>query len=232
MDEVDVSMNKYLPPAEDWTCVNIYKVLAQIVAQVSGRVFVGPELCHEPDYLDAAINYTMEVTHALTALKKLHPILKPFVANQLPEVKQLRERERKAAKFFEPLLQQREYAEKNDPNYEKPSDAMQWMKDRTERKNGSLDIPRVARNQLQLSFAAVHTTTATGTNILYTLASTPEYIEPLREEVRTVLANNDGVLTSRALAQLEKLDSYMKEVIRFYQFETGTLIHKPLLAHR
>ena len=37
-------------------------------------------------------------------------------------------------------------------------------------------------------FAAIHTTTATATNIFYTLAATPEYIEPLREEIRTVSA--------------------------------------------
>ena len=57
MDEVDVSMNRYVPQADDWTPVNIHSVLAQIVAQVSGRVFVGPELCHEPEYLEAALKF-------------------------------------------------------------------------------------------------------------------------------------------------------------------------------
>ncbi|KAH5300899.1 hypothetical protein HBI50_205540 [Parastagonospora nodorum] len=228
MDEVDVSINKYIPPAEDWTRINVYNSIAQIVAQVSGRVFVGPELCHEPEYLDAALNYTMEVINAHAAIKKMHPMLKSLFASRLPEVKKIRERERRAANFFEPLLRQRLYAEENDPTYKKPSDAMQWMMDRTERKNGSLDIAKVAKDQLQLSFAAVHTTTATGTNILYTLATTPEYIAPLREEIRTVLAKHDGVLTSTALGQLEKLDSYMKEVIRFYQMETGSFGRKVL----
>jgi cytochrome P450 len=230
MDEVDVSMNRYVPPADDWTPVKVNNTLAQIVAQVSGRVFVGPELCHDPDYLDAALNYTMELIDAHLAIKKLNPMLKPFLVNRLPEIKKLRERERKAAKFFEPVLKQREYSEKNDPNYEKPSDAMQWMVDRTPRTNGSLDIAQVAHEQLQLIFAAVHTTTATGTNILYSLASTPEYIEPLREEIRTVLAKHNGVLTSVALAQLEKLDSYMKEVLRFHHLDTGKPIPKSPLC--
>jgi cytochrome P450 len=56
----------------------------------------------------------------------------------------------------------------------------------------------------------------TVTNILYTLAVTPEYIEPMREEIRNAMADNGGIITSRALQQMEKLDSYMKEVTRFY----------------
>jgi hypothetical protein len=44
----------------------------------------------------------------------------------------------------------------------------------------------------------------------------PEYIQPLREEIRAAMAANDGIMTYRALQQMEKLDSYMKEVMRFY----------------
>lgn len=38
----------------------------------------------------------------------------------------------------------------------------------------------------------------------------------LREEVQTTLAQHGGTLTSRALQQMLKLDSYMKECMRFY----------------
>jgi hypothetical protein len=41
-------------------------------------------------------------------------------------------------------------------------------------------------------------------------------VQPLREEIRTAIANNDGHITTRALQQMEKLDSYMKETMRFY----------------
>jgi cytochrome P450 len=154
----------------------------------------------------------------------MRPIFRLFLANRLPEIKKLRQRERKAAEFFEPLLRQRRHAEKHDPNWEKPSDAMQWMMDYTDPKNGPADVAKLAALQLQLAFAAVHTTTITAINILYTLAVTPEYFETLRDEIRTVLVNNDGVLKSRALAQLEKLDSYMKEVLRLYNLELGMLM--------
>lgn len=48
------------------------------------------------------------------------------------------------------------------------------------------------------------------------MAVDPEAIEPLREEIRTVMAENGGTITTRALQYMVKLDSYMKECVRFY----------------
>jgi cytochrome P450 len=93
---------------------------------------------------------------------------------------------------------------------------MQWMITRCTADGTPLDITALAKNQLGLIFAAIHTTTMTATNILYTLAATPEYMGPLREEIRNILAENNGELSTRALQQMEKLDSYMKEVNRYY----------------
>jgi cytochrome P450 len=93
---------------------------------------------------------------------------------------------------------------------------MQWLITRNTSDGTPLDVNTLAKNQLTLTFAAIHTTTMTTTNILYTLATTPEYIGPLREEIQRVLSENDGQLSTRALQQMEKLDSYMKEVNRVY----------------
>jgi len=104
-------------------------------------------------------------------------------------------------------------AKAKDPNWQEPDDMLQWM---ITRGKGKDTIDEITRFQLGLIFAAIHTTSMTVTSIMHTLAVTPEYIDPLREEIRNVMANNDGVITSRALQQMEKVDSYMKEVIRFY----------------
>jgi hypothetical protein len=121
-EEVDVALERYLPPCEDWTRITIYKALVDIVAQVSGRVFVGSELCQDPKYLECSINYTMDLVNSVTAIKALRPWLRPVLAPRLPEVQQLRKRERTAAEYLKPIIQQRQYAEKNDPNWQKPDD--------------------------------------------------------------------------------------------------------------
>ena len=51
---------------------------------------------------------------------------------------------------------------------------------------------------------------------MYTLAVMPEYFKPLRDEISSVMAAHGGVITSRALQEMVKLDSYMKEVTSFY----------------
>jgi hypothetical protein len=125
-EEVDEAMEQYLPSCEDWTEVTIYKAMVDIIAQVSGRVFVGPELCKDPTYLECSINYTMDLVNSVTAIKALRPWLRPFLAPRLPEIQQLRKRERTAAEYLKPIIKQRQDAEKNNPEWQKPDD-VSWL---------------------------------------------------------------------------------------------------------
>ena len=202
-----------MPPCEDWTEININAKLVTIVAKVSGRIFVGPELAQDPEYLDAACNYTIDLINAVNGVKKLRPWLKPFLASRTPELIALRNREKQAEKILQPLVTERLAAKAEDPNWQEPDDMLQWMINRSDGKDS---VALLAKYQLAVIFAAIHTTTMTATNILYTLAVTPEYVEPIREEVRNAMAENGGIITFRALQQMVKLDSYMKEVTRLY----------------
>jgi cytochrome P450 len=209
-------MRVHMPPSDEWTEVNVNSKLVDIVTRVSGRIFVGPELCQDPEYLHCGSNYTLRVMDVVNAVKKMSPWLRPFLASRLPEVKNLRAMEQRAAQLLEPFVRQRMESEKNDPNWVKPEDMMQWVINRHAAEGVPISAEEMAKLQLGFVFAAVHTTTMTATNIIYTLATTPEYIQPLREEIRTVMADNDNTITSRALQQMVKLDSYMKEVTRLY----------------
>lgn len=211
--EVDDALREYMPPCEDWTEVCINQKLVDVIAKVSGRVFVGPELCQDPEYLDAGSNYTVDLMKAVQAVKQIRPILKPFLAPRTPEVVQLRQREKRATEVLRPIIEERMNGKSKDPNWQEPDDMLQWMINRS---GGKDSADTITHYQLGLIFAAIHTTTMTATNILYTLAVTPEYLEPIREEIRNAMADNGGIITSRALQQMEKLDSYMKEVTRFY----------------
>jgi cytochrome P450 len=211
--DVDAALKESMPDCNDWTEININATLVTVVAKVSGRIFVGPELSKDPEYIDAACNYTIDLANAVTAVKKIRHWLKPFLAHRTPEVIALREREKRAEKILRPFVEARLAAKANDPNWQEPDDALQWMINRS---NGKDSVEELARFQLGLTFAAIHTTTMTATNIIYTLAVTPEYIEPLREEIRNAMADNGGIITFRALQQMVKLDSYMKEVLRLY----------------
>ncbi|CAI6339294.1 unnamed protein product [Periconia digitata] len=213
-EEVQQAVSEDIPACEDWTSINIYFTLVHMVAKITGRLFVGPDLCRHKDYIDSAINYTMDVIAVQQGAKKINPWLRPILAPRLPEYKRLRQREKDAEALLEPIIEARRVAEANDPDYQRPDDMLAWFMARSKdyRYHSNLEL---AKLQLGLIFAAIHTTTLTATNILYTLASQPEYMKPLREEIRTVMAKNGGTITTRALQQMIKLDSYMKEVVRF-----------------
>ncbi|KAI0570397.1 CypX Cytochrome P450 [Pyrenophora tritici-repentis] len=211
--EVDAALREAMPPCEDWTEVSIFKELVDVIAKVSGRIFVGPELCRNPEYIKLGSNYTIDLVGAVTAVKQVRPWLKPFLCHRLPEVVKLRKCEQQLKEFLRPIIEERMNAKSKDPNWQEPDDMLQWMITRGRGKDSINDITAF---QLSLIFAAIHTTSMTVTSIMHTLAVTPEYVDPLREEIRNVMANNDGIITSRALQQMEKVDSYMKEVLRVY----------------
>ncbi|CAI0654364.1 unnamed protein product, partial [Colletotrichum noveboracense] len=91
-DEVVESMRLELPQSTEWTEVNINAKLLRIIAMASGRVFIGPELCRDERYIDASINYTIDLMTAVHVVAFLPGPLRPILARFLPEVKQLNRR--------------------------------------------------------------------------------------------------------------------------------------------
>ena len=162
-NEVVEAMRLELPQTADWTEVNINSKLLRIVAMASGRIFVGPELCRDEAYLDASINYTVDLMTAVHILQFTPPWLRPIVARFLPQVKKLHRRIQEADDFLRPVVAARRREAAENPDYQKPDDMLQWIID-SQQKFGAKDDKELAKNQLGISFAAIHTTTLTTTN--------------------------------------------------------------------
>ncbi|TLD12775.1 uncharacterized protein PgNI_04126 [Pyricularia grisea] len=212
-EEVARTVREEFGSLEDWTEVNINSKLLRIVAIVSGRIFLGPELCHNEKYIESAIHYTIEVNMGRQAIFALPAWQRPFRAWFLPEIKNLQKRERDFYALIEPIVRARREARRSDPNYQAPDDMLTWLED-SQGKTTNKSIREIARLQLGLSFAAIHTTTMTTTNILYDLAAHPEMIPELREEAASALAAHGGTFTAPALHTMKKMDSVMKESMR------------------
>lgn len=221
-EEVNLAFQEELPPCKEWTRVPLNKHLLRIVAKVSGRIFVGPELCRTEEYIDTAINYTvmtMQAVHAITNVVKSERKSK---ADALPEVKELKARQKVANEFIKPVIEARKKAMRENPDFQKPDDTLQWILDDGQSKYGEQDDQELTEIQLSLTFAAIHTTTMTATNAMYCLAVMPDLVPELREEVRTVLKEY-GDFTSAALQKMKKLDSFLREVMRVYPLGWGML---------
>ncbi|KAJ4417900.1 hypothetical protein N0V85_001640 [Neurospora sp. IMI 360204] len=227
-EEVQIACSQEITPLissspSDWAPININSKLLRIVAKVSGRVFIGPELCHDERYLEAAVGYTVSVMEAQRAVEKMSPWLRPLAARRLKEVRKLAQMERDATAFLRPVVEARR--EKQRKGEEKDNDMLQWLMDSADQGQGkehgkwgedTTTTRKLARLQLTISFAAIHTTTLVTTHAVYSLAADPELQATLREEVQSVLEEHNGVFTTSALQAMKKTDSFLKETMRFH----------------
>lgn len=65
--------------------------------------------------------------------------------------------------------------------------------------------------QLALALTAIHTTSSALTRVIFDLCQHPEWVEPLREEVRRVLAEDGGEWRKSTLLKMRLMDSVLKE---------------------
>ena len=133
-------------------------------------------------------------------------LLRPIVQKLLPKTKELQQSVKDARKLIGALLEERKTmrAEGDSTEY---ADVLEWL-------------PQVAKGrnydpalvQLALSFVAIHTTADMVGQLLFDLIENPEYLQPLREEVISVLQS--GGWNKNSLYNMKLLDSFLKESLR------------------
>ncbi|KAF2130677.1 putative cytochrome P450 monooxygenase [Dothidotthia symphoricarpi CBS 119687] len=191
----------------EWHALNMKETILEIVARISSRVFLGPELCRNPAWLRITVDYTMNLFFGVMALKKWNRLLHPIVWRFVPEVRKVRQQIEQAVRLIQPVVDERIAGSRSSAassSKAKYTDAIQWAH---ELADGRPYHPALL--QLGFSLAAIHTTTDHLSQALYDLCSYPEYIEPLRDELVTVL--KESGMTKAGLFKLKLMDSFMKE---------------------
>ncbi|KAK2626129.1 hypothetical protein QTJ16_004391 [Diplocarpon rosae] len=222
-EEIVYGFNKEFGACDDWTSFKVYGNFTRLVALLSGRVFVGRPLCREEEWIQASIMYTFYAIEARNAVKAYPPYLRSFAAPFVPELKKLKKFRDRGAELLKPILDahlSKEQDEKirQDETNDEQGVMISWLLKHTP-KDKRNDAAVLANNQMALSLGAIHTTTMAATAALYDLATYPEYIQPLREELEQVIAadgcdvDGDGTvrLKKSSMPKLWKLDSFLKE---------------------
>lgn len=174
----------------------------QIAARLSARVFLGERLCHNKDWIEISIRFTIVMMRAQDALRSWPLFMRPFVHFFIPELIYLKSLIKDARKIIEPELDLR-MAERADVL--KPQDSLSWLDD--VRAGRPFDV---VSGQLFLTVAAIHTTSVVITALMYDLVKNPRYIQLLREEAIKVY-REDKEWNKTSLYKLKLLDSCMKE---------------------
>ncbi|KAH8649076.1 cytochrome P450, partial [Xylariales sp. PMI_506] len=210
VEEVATTVDDEFGPCEEWTTVPLYPKSIRIVATVAASIFVGPELCRNPQYLGTVIRFTGDLFGAVRSLRRWNPWLRPIGQYFVPELKTLATHRENIKKVMMPIIQERKAAAKRGD--EVPDDMLQWMITKAEER-GMAD-EELARFELSLAMAANHTTSITLLDVLSELAIRPDVIEELRAEIESVVDAKDGALTANSLFNMKLLDSVMRETQR------------------
>ncbi|KAJ7918487.1 cytochrome P450 [Mycena leptocephala] len=176
----------------EWISVPAMQTILPIVSRVSNRFFIGLK-CRDPDYIKITTQFALDVSADAAWLHITPPILRPIAARLFGH---LATAIRGVTKHLGPILQHR--LEMDDkygpdwPNADRPKDMISWLLDE-------------ARGHPKRRTGFLHA--------FYNLAANLEYVEPLREEIESVLRTEGW--TKAAMGKMVKLDSFLKESSRY-----------------
>ncbi|KAG6040948.1 hypothetical protein E4U41_006539 [Claviceps citrina] len=208
-DECSLVLKDVYTNNEDWHEIVAKEANLQLMARVTSRVFLGIEMCRSPEWLRITTTYAVVAFKAVEELRLWPAWLRPLVHWFMPHCTAARALVRDARNLIHPLLEKRR-AEKADAARRgekfEGNDAIEWLEQTAQDKKAAYD-PACA--QLSLSVAALHSTTDFFTQVMLDIACHPELIEPLRNEVISVL----GVAgwSKHSLYNLKLMDSVLKE---------------------
>lgn len=193
-----------------------------MLSRSTSRIIAGDALCRNDQWLKLMADYTNNVGLTLILLRPLPKMVRPLVAWMLPSVRNLNKQMAFAKnELFIPLINGRRHSERYDPQYEKPDDYLQWMMDIADNPRDA-DPEFMAHNLFVImSLAFVHTSTMLMTHMVFDLIDMPQYLEPLREEVRETFKFGWVNATQASFIHQHRMDSFMKEVQRFNPVAEG-----------
>lgn len=187
----------------EWHSMELKKTVLDAIAQLSSRVFLGPELCRNKDWQRITIGYTVNIFMAISAVKRYPKFLHRLVQWIVPEAGIVRAQMAETKRIIQPVIDQRKKELLADPTL-KYNDAVQWLDDVSKGEEYDAII-----SQLVLSMAAIHTTGDLLSQVLYDICMHQELIQPLREEAIAVIGAEGWKRTS--LYNLKLMDSVIKE---------------------
>lgn len=194
-----------------WTTVNALQICGILTNRTSGRVLFG-DLCRDEEYLQAVIKYAEGVFFTGIAFNgvSLGPFRKMvYWLGAIPHRRDLN----KAVAHLLPILKERQREASENGEGLKSVDSIQWNLDSNPASPKEATLERHAQRILHLAFAATGTVTILITHMIYNILMYPEYLQPLRDEIKAAIDEHGG-WTEKALNDMWRLDSFIKETLR------------------
>jgi cytochrome P450 len=168
------------------------------------RAFLGSELCRNAEWLDIAKSFTMNRFAAVAAIQSWPKVLHPVIHWFLPPCKVVRRQIQRARNILMPVLERERRANREDQSTKREFSNLAFI---DQYANGARYDVTMA--QMRLIAVAFLTTSDMVEKVLARICKHPDLIQPLRDEVISVLGK-DG-LNHKSLNKLTLMESVMKE---------------------
>lgn len=214
--EAAVALEEILTDSKEWHEIDLNMTILRITSQVSSLIFLGPELCRNPKWLDITVSYTAKATGAARVLRQYPRFTHKIVHWFLRDCQDLRRMVNEARQTVAPILQKRREQKAKGSTGVEFNDSLQWYEDLANKRGIQYDA---ATQQIGLSIGAILTSTDLVSQAMMDLSRNPESVEPLKEEIRRVVG--DGDFNPTTLHSLKLLDSALKETLRIKPVAVG-----------
>ncbi|KAK1853840.1 cytochrome p450 [Colletotrichum chrysophilum] len=206
-EEVSDSLSEVYSDSYEWKDFKLGAPIVSLVAKTSSRVFGGKTFCRSEEWLGAMAKYTKHFLIASITLRFFPTWSKRFVQWILPPCWLLRYDLVRCRRVLKPIMDQRaREVERAKESGLEPEYAFDQALATLSRK---IDM---ATAQISLAMVAIHTTADLLEKTLLALSEHEELIDLLRQEIVSVLSVHG--LSNAGLAQLDLMDSVLKEVQR------------------
>nr|A0A0E3D8P8.1 RecName: Full=Cytochrome P450 monooxygenase penQ; AltName: Full=Penitrem biosynthesis cluster protein Q [Penicillium crustosum]AGZ20192.1 cytochrome P450 monooxygenase [Penicillium crustosum] len=185
---------------------------SRIVAALTVKALLG-SLENRPELIDLLCEYAEAIPLDGFFIALFPAVLKPIVAF-FCKAPRLSDR---LVKVITEEIARRELENKHRIPEDMTDWMAQWVKD-----NPGYCIESAVVRVIATFFGGIHTTTQLTVHTLLEIATRPEYVDPLRQEITTALKTHGGWNKS-AIESMTKLDSFIKEAQRFNPLDAASL---------
>ncbi|RTE71752.1 hypothetical protein BHE90_013839 [Fusarium euwallaceae] len=218
IEEAQMAISAYLGPFDDWKAIPVSDSSFKVIARTANRLFFGPELARNEEFLKLSIEYTTILFGGANLIKNYPGILKTLVLRWRTDIVAANRLAKKhlAPVFKARMAEKKRYADQGQPEIwdkMKPDDSVQWVLDASPPEELN-NLTSLTNRMLHINVAAVHTSTDNFLNTMQVLSLMPELQQELREEILEIFTR-DGGWTKQTLAHLKKVDSVMTETARY-----------------
>ncbi|KAK7530972.1 putative cytochrome P450 [Phyllosticta citribraziliensis] len=206
--ECDYILSTELGTANEWTTVQAFPTFTGMAHRITCAILLGKELARNHDFVQTSqsFNRSLFISAILingVALGPLRNVVAWFAAFKH------RSDLARCTKHLVPKI------EKTRAQMDEYDDAVKWMIELAKDDPVESKPQRMAYQLMHLMFAGSSAPGGLAVQMVYQVLTSPEYLEPLRREIASMLQETGG-FTASFLARTPLLESFVRETMRLY----------------